>query len=554
MNSVVACSKRGVISIEAFPIHIISNLPDNKAEASPPSGKREDISFAGVFTGLTSMKSSHQSTSRERKAIEGFEKGKWGSVQVLDDQSPAANLMGVSEKLMSHPKAQSQMISEGSSGNPSQNHSLFTQKAGIYLMKDISSSINEVLSQLGLTQKEIDSLIAAKDFGHLKELLLKMGLNLNEAEQFASGNTSALKGEEGLSLFNNLMNALEQKGIPPSQAREISRMLVGLKMELLQIDRPVVAKEPSQYGIKELLLQLGVHPEEADKMIKQGEIPIDRLSKILVKLGISPEEVHRLFEAEELPFHNLKTFLIKIGINPQEADKLAELWNHSGKKMSIKQLVALYFQESDGKELSHLSQKGGSSASNDGKPQNSQGQVDLSSRGQADTNSIVNREVEGGKAQVDFEQVMSKMVPRESTAQKVMEQIVKGAKIQVESGQTRAKISLHPPALGKVQMYIITKENQVRVNFFAETPQVKEIIENNLPQLRQSLLQQGLKVEHFNVFVGHHPSGNQAERHNFFDSVKSHHLERKGMDGEDSLTMEKTVKRAIGNCMVDIFV
>jgi len=103
-------------------------------------------------------------------------------------------------------------------------------------------------------------------------------------------------------------------------------------------------------------------------------------------------------------------------------------------------------------------------------------------------------------------------------------------------------------------MYIITKENQVRATFIAETPQVKEIIETNLPQLRQSFLQQGLKVEHFNVFVGYHPSDNQTEKHGFFNSGTSPRSGGEEGDGEDDLTMEIMRKRTIDNHLVDLFI
>ena len=164
------------------------------------------------------------------------------------------------------------------------------------------------------------------------------------------------------------------------------------------------------------------------------------------------------------------------------------------------------------------------------------------------------REVGKEKAQVDFEQVLSRVGSRESTAQKVIEQIVNGAKVQVESGQTKAKISLHPPSLGKIQLDIITKGDQVKVTFFAETSQVKEIIESNLSQLRQNFLQQGLKVEHFNVFVDYHTSGNQAEQHTAFSTVKNHRLMREGLDGENYLIAENTRQWILGNHMVDLFV
>jgi hypothetical protein len=553
-----------VILIEAFPINIIANLPEDRADFSPPSGGRGDESFAGVFTSYTSVNSSHQSTSREGKGIEKDEKG-----LALGDHSPATNLVGVSEKGIPYTQTQpqSQKISASSQG----------------ILGDDSSSPAQkgILSRLGLTQGEIDKFSVVKDPGLLKELLLKLGLSTNEAEQFVSGNPSGLRGEEGL--LNKLINLLEQKGVPPSQAREIGKMLAELKVELLQIDRPLAVEGKPQCGIKDLLLQLGIHPEDADKMIeegeisdrlskillklgihpeeadrmvKEGEISIDRLSKILLKLGIRPEDVQRLIVTEKMPIQNLKAYLIEMGVNPKEVAKLVEIGKHLGKEVSIKELLVLLNRNiqnlSEGDEA-QLSEK--LSLGNNNTPNNSRGEVDLNGRGNIDSNVIVSKEVEGGRAQVDFEQVVFKMELRESsTAQKVMEQIVKAAKLQVVNGQARARISLHPPSLGKLHMHIITKENQVRATFFAETPQVKGIIESNLTQLRQSFLQQGLKVEHFNVFVGYHPGGNQTEEHGLFDSGKLYHSEREGLNGEDSLTTEKARERAVGNHMVDLFI
>jgi flagellar hook-length control protein FliK len=202
----------------------------------------------------------------------------------------------------------------------------------------------------------------------------------------------------------------------------------------------------------------------------------------------------------------------------------------------------------------HLSEKEGPSLGKNGTFHNSQAGVDLNGRGLMDVNSIVSGEVAGGKNQVDFEQVMSKTELREATSQKVMEQVVKVAKVQVVNGQARAKISLHPPTLGKLQMHIITEGNQVKATFFAETAQAKEIIENNLPQLRQSFLQQGLKVENFNVFVGYHPNENQTEKHGFFNSGTAHNLGEGGPEGEDILAVEEMKSSAMGNHTVDLFI
>jgi flagellar hook-length control protein FliK len=51
-------------------------------------------------------------------------------------------------------------------------------------------------------------------------------------------------------------------------------------------------------------------------------------------------------------------------------------------------------------------------------------------------------------------------------------------------------------------MNIITSGDGVRTVIIAENQAVKQTIENNLSQLRDSMLSQGLKLDGFSVFVG----------------------------------------------------
>ncbi|MCK5257245.1 MAG: flagellar hook-length control protein FliK, partial [Deltaproteobacteria bacterium] len=443
------------------------------------------------------------------------------------------------------PQPQSQNDSGALQETLSQNLGSYVQEGGINGNKDV---LKDILSQLGFTQEEISSFFDAKDLSQLKELLLKLGLNASEAEHFMESNSHSLKDEEGLFL-SKLVNALEQKGLSPDQAREMGKMITELNLELRQVDRPLAVEGQPRYAIKDLLLQLGIHPED-------GKIPADRLNEILLKMGMSPEEVDKLAETGKLPVQDLKAFLIKMGINPEAAAGLVDTGEHPGKEMSIRELLVLLrdLQNLSGGGAAHLVEKEGVSSGSDSTPHSGQGEVDLNGRGLMDVNSIVSGEIEGGKSQVDFEQVMSKTELREATSQKVMEQVVKVAKVQVVNGQARAKISLHPPTLGKLQMHIITEGNQVKATFFAETAQAKEIIENNLPQLRQSFLQQGLKVENFNVFVGYHPNENQTEKHGFFNSGTAHNLGEGGPEGEDILAVEEMKGSAMGNHTVDLFI
>jgi len=427
-------------------------MPDDKAKISTPSDKRGDEPFAGVFAALTSESSSVLPGSWERKEVDRFEKSGRDSAQLLSDHAPGANLVGVNESLMSHPEAgsQHQDISGGSLKGLGQS-SLYVQE-GVYGFPNV------------------------KDPGKANELLLRLGLNSSEVEKLVGMKANGLSSKEEAALIFQLMNALQQEGVSPDQAK--------------------------------------------------------------------------------LTINDLKSLLVKTGVNIEDTG-LVVTGRHSGEEVSLKELMNLLNSKGniniyDGDTV-RLSEKGELFAQTGNETNHSKGNPDLSNNGQLTVNSVVEREVEGGNKPTEFEQMIFKTEMREPTAQKVIEQIVKGAHVQVRSGQTRARISLHPPSLGEVQLSIVTREDQVKIAFFAETTQVKEIIESNLPQLRQSFLQQGLKVEQFNVFVGNHPSGNQTEQRDSFNSANNHRFESERLDGKDNIILKSAKRWALGNHMVDLF-
>jgi flagellar hook-length control protein FliK len=259
-----------------------------------------------------------------------------------------------------------------------------------------------------------------------------------------------------------------------------------------------------------------------------------------------------MLKSENMSVNDLKGLLLKMGADPAQVDKLAGLGEHSGKKVSLKELMTLLNREAENiydNNAIHSSAKDGNSAG-------AKGNNDQSGRGEGTISSIAGGEkVVGEKTQVDFEQLMSKADLRKTAPRQVVEQIVKGVKIQVEGGQTKARISLHPPSLGKVNMHIVTRDNQVSATFFAETSLVKEIIESNLPQLRESFQQQGLKVDQFNVFVGHQPAGNQAGQQNFSNAGGAHRSAGEGLEEEEGIiALEQMKRRAMGSHSVDLFI
>jgi flagellar hook-length control protein FliK len=90
---------------------------------------------------------------------------------------------------------------------------------------------------------------------------------------------------------------------------------------------------------------------------------------------------------------------------------------------------------------------------------------------------------------------------------RVIDQIINRLSIRSNGSQSEVKIQLDPPSLGKVRMNIITSGDGVRTVIVAENQAVKQVIESNLSQLRDSMLSQGLKLDGFSVLVG--GDGNQ---------------------------------------------
>jgi flagellar hook-length control protein FliK len=89
----------------------------------------------------------------------------------------------------------------------------------------------------------------------------------------------------------------------------------------------------------------------------------------------------------------------------------------------------------------------------------------------------------------------------ESLRTQTFDQIVKRAVIHTQSGQQEARIDLKPDFLGHVRMQVTTENHQVTVKILTEFSAVKDMIENNIQQLKSDLQQQGLSVDKLEVSV-----------------------------------------------------
>jgi flagellar hook-length control protein FliK len=84
-------------------------------------------------------------------------------------------------------------------------------------------------------------------------------------------------------------------------------------------------------------------------------------------------------------------------------------------------------------------------------------------------------------------------------AQDMTEHMLKNMKITLAEGISEAKLSLFPKNLGHVDVKIMMHDGHLIAQFAADTLTGKQMLESQLPQLRQSLQSQGLLVEKLEV-------------------------------------------------------
>ena len=98
----------------------------------------------------------------------------------------------------------------------------------------------------------------------------------------------------------------------------------------------------------------------------------------------------------------------------------------------------------------------------------------------------------------------------------VIDQIAEFAKVNVSSEKTSIEMQLNPENLGKVYLQISsTKEGNVTAQLAAQNTAVKEALEAQVAELRQTLNQQGIKVDAIEVTVATHEFERNLDQNDF---------------------------------------
>lgn len=86
----------------------------------------------------------------------------------------------------------------------------------------------------------------------------------------------------------------------------------------------------------------------------------------------------------------------------------------------------------------------------------------------------------------------------------LIEQIAKNVRVTISAQTTSMEMQLNPEHLGKIYLNVTEKEGAVRAQLVAQNEAVKEALETQAVELRQSLHQQGVKVDAIEITVSTH--------------------------------------------------
>jgi len=118
-----------------------------------------------------------------------------------------------------------------------------------------------------------------------------------------------------------------------------------------------------------------------------------------------------------------------------------------------------------------------------------------------------------------------------------LNQIVEKAALSLNNGKSQVRIELKPEFLGSVRMKITTENHLITLRILTELPVVKEMIENNISQLKTDLQSQGLEINKLDVSV----ANDSQQRGKGFEKADIL-LEKENSDDQDNKAVpaEKT--------------
>lgn len=135
----------------------------------------------------------------------------------------------------------------------------------------------------------------------------------------------------------------------------------------------------------------------------------------------------------------------------------------------------------------------------------------------------------------------------------VIEQMIDAVKVNVTADFQSMEIQLTPENLGKVNLNVVLREGILTATITAQNEAVKNVIDSQIVQLRESLSSQGLKVEAVEVTVENQSFDANAQNDNSSDERNNSQTRRsRNFKGIDEIPEDETLNNISEENILDI--
>jgi flagellar hook-length control protein FliK len=95
-------------------------------------------------------------------------------------------------------------------------------------------------------------------------------------------------------------------------------------------------------------------------------------------------------------------------------------------------------------------------------------------------------------------------VDRPMADSQILDQVIGRLSVDRNAEASRMSIKLQPEELGRIDIDLTVEQGRIKAQVVAQNQQVQDVLERHLPRLRESLEQQGLKLDQIQVSVDAH--------------------------------------------------
>jgi flagellar hook-length control protein FliK len=249
----------------------------------------------------------------------------------------------------------------------------------------------------------------------------------------------------------------------------------------LKPDQPMQPQGHQSYGASVKALQEKLQNSKIDPNSAEGQ----QLAKSLAALSVSAAALDQGIKNDPQNMQALKAEQVLNRLNDSAGASAAAMAG----------LAALGYDGDDGGD-DDMDSMGQDSSSGGGQFAVPQGNAHLGQHQRADTTTHAGQSfgamMAGAQAQKSGE------AEKQANIQSLMNQ----AEYMIKKGGGEAKIQMAPEGIGQVHMKVSVIDGKVNLEMSAETKEAKKLIESSLSDLKSSLGQHRLSMEHVKVDVG----------------------------------------------------